>query len=496
MHRFACHFKERQPLPSLQGAHLLGADNVPVRGEMTGAGGELRCMPRTQDPVALSLLWPVNGLGTLQLQTTRLPARERPYHLHVELARHQLMRLSVKREEWGLFDYNGMDDVAAEIDRARAAFVAALKVQETAPAEAARLADEALLVGLRAGEAMARFHASVFLGRRHQAGGFGRPFLGLTAPPPGADSALIKRLTDVAHFIRVPFIWRELQPTEHTQQYDALDAAIRNYAAAGLAVRGGPLLSFGVSSVPDWMYIWENDFEAIYEAAREHVERTVRRHARSIGSWIAVSGLHADSVFGFTFEQIMELTRMATSTVKQIAPRSLVIIDITQPWGEYYARNQQTIPPLLYADMVVQSGIQFDAFGLQLLFGLASEGFHCRDLLQISALVDKLANLGKPLHITALGAPSHCPARAAGGASPAGEWHAPWNDDLHAEWLTQACEVTLSKPYVETVCLQPLCDGPDSIIPTGGLLREDLSPKPAFERLAQLRARLIAGPAR
>jgi hypothetical protein len=493
LHRFTCHLKDRQPAAMLAGAHLLGADNVPLRGDLTWAGGELRCAPRTQDPVGVSLLWPVDGVGTLQLQTTRLPARERPYNLHVELARHQLMRLSVKREEWGLFDYNGMDDIAARIDQARDAFVRALQKQEAAPAEAARHADEALATGLQAGEEMSRFHAGVFLGRRHQSGGFARPFLGVSAPPTFADPSQLKRLAELAHFVRVPFVWRELQPGEHAQHYDGVDAAIRAAAAAGLAVRGGPLLNFGVSFVPDWMYIWENDFEAIYEAAREHVERTVRRHAKSVGSWIAASGMHADNVFSFTFEQIMELTRMSAATIKQVAPRSQVLVEISQPWGEYYARNPQTVPPLLYADMIVQSGVQFDAFGLQLLVGLGTDGFHCRDLLQVSALIDKLANLGRPIHITALGAPSATPGKGAG-VAPGGEWRGPWTDENQAEWLAQACEISLSKPYVEAVCLQPLCDGPESIIPAGGLWRDNLSSKPAFERLVQLRAKLAAGP--
>jgi hypothetical protein len=47
-------------------------------------------------------------------------------------------------------------------------------------------------------------------------------------------------------------------------------------AAAGLGLRGGPLLNFGIRSVPDWMYIWEHDFEAIYDAAREHGNRALQ----------------------------------------------------------------------------------------------------------------------------------------------------------------------------------------------------------------------------
>ncbi len=489
VHRFLYFPTEgRKFPPDLHGAHLVGSnENVPVRGEIHWEDGEIRCYPRTQDPVGLSLLSPVKGFGTVQLQTTRLPPREAPYNLHVELARHQLMRLTVKREEWGLFDYSGMDDIAARIDTCRDAFIRALQEPEH-PERAAAHGDEALATGLWAAEDMARFHASVFLHRRQQGGGFARPYLAAALPDCGRHANLPPRLGELFDLAYVPFIWRSIQPTEHGPCWDSVDACIKACSAAKLALRGGPLLTFGVRSVPDWMYIWENDFEAIYEAAREHVERTVQRYAKQIGSWVVASGLQADNVFGFSLEQTMELTRMAATVTKQIAPRSQVIIDLCQPWGEYYARNQQTVVPLLYADMTVQSGISFDGFGLQFVFGLDADGYHFRDPFQVSALIDKLANLGKPLHVTALGAPS----RPVAETGTAGEWHAPWSDEVQADWLQAVCEIALSKPYIETVCVQPLVDGPDSVIPTGGILREDLGPKPAFHRLVALRKRLCA----
>lgn len=495
MHKFACYSLDGRPLPpELQGAHLLGTDNVPVRGEISRCESEIRCAARTSDPVALSLLWPVPDYGMVQLQTTRLPPRDRPYHLHLELARHLLMRISVKREEWGLFDFPGMDEIAERIDTARDAFIRGLQNIDDPPA-AARWADEALTVGLDAAEKMSAFHAGVFLGRRQQTGGFARPFLGAALPAAGFDQpAALKAVAELVDFVRVPMVWREIQPTEQGLQFDRVDATLKAATAAKLGLRGGPLLMFGVRSVPDWMYIWENDFEAIYDAAREHVQRIVQRYAKTITSWVVVSGLHADSVFGFTFEQIMELTRMAASVTKQVAPRSQVLIELCQPWGEYYARNQQTIPPLLYADMIVQSGVSFDGFGLQLLFGAGAEGYQLRDPLQVSALIDKLANLGKPLHVTALGAPSGT--RAANPAAAGGQWHAPWSDTVQADWLVTLAEIALSKPYVETVCFQPLTDASDDVIAEGGLLRPNLTPKPAFTRLHEWRRKLVAGAAK
>lgn len=477
--------------PDLQGAHAVGNDNVPIRAEIAWDQDAVRCTPRMQDPIGLSLLWPVEGFGTVQLQTTRLPPRPQVYNLHVELARHQLMRLTVKREEWGLFDYNGMEEISARIDASRDAFIRALQHTDE-PAIAAKHADDSLVEGLWAAEEMSRFHADVFLGRRRQTGGFGQPFLGVKVCARICDSKIASQIDGIFDFATIPFVWREIQPTEQAPDFSAIENCIKACQARKMALRGGPLLTFGVQSVPDWMYIWEHDFESIYDAAREHVERTVKRYVKVFNSWIVVSGLQADNVFGFSFEQIMELTRMAATVTKQIAPRSQVLIDLNQPWGEYYARNQQTVPPLLYTEMAVQSGINFDGFGLQFIFGIGSDGFHVRDPFQVSALIDKLANLGKPLHVTALGAPS-APG-GDGGAAWGGHWHAPWSEEVQAEWLSVLCEICLSKPYIESVCIQPLTDGPENVLPTGGLLRGNLSAKPAVERLRILRQRLTTEP--
>lgn len=491
MHRFSWYpLRRGGEAPCLQGAHLVGADGVAVRGDIRVDGDEIVCEMRNPEAAGLSLMWPVPGFGAVQLETTRVPPREKPYHLHVELARHRLMRISVKREEWGLYDYNGMNDVAAQIDRAHELFIASLKLLHDGPASA-RAADESLALALAASERMCRFHAGVFLSRRPQAGP-GRSLLGATvSPAQAARAALVDRLRPAFDFARVPFVWRSIQPKEQGGDFEATDQAVKALAKAGLSVRGGALLNFSVQSLPDWLYLWENDYEAIADFAREHIRRTVQRYARQITNWIVASGLHAGGMVPLTFEQIIELTRMAASTAKQSAPRAQAVLELVQPWGEYYARNPRTVPPLLYAEMVVQSGISFDAFGLQLLFGTEQDGYHTRDLFQISSLLDRLANLGKPIHLTAVGVPSAARADDEFQALRCGgQWHGPWSEEVQADWLASVAEVALSKPYVESVCLHSPTDAHDAPVPAAGVLRDDLSPRAALARLIEFRKRL------
>ncbi len=466
------------------GAYLVGVDGVPVRGEIRVEDGSITCQTRTSDPIGLAALWPVEGVGCVQLDTTRLLQRDEPYNLHLEFVRSRLLRISAKCEEWGLFDYPGMEDTAALVDQARDRFVAALQAQDD-PAEVARIAQEALAIACRASDLMTRFHAAVFLGRRRSAGGFSRGFLGAALPADLKGFEIRAGATEVFDFVRVPFVWRDIHPKEKEISYDLTDRIVKSCSKAGLTLRGGPLLNFGVRFVPDWLYIWENDYEAIAEFAREHIQRTVQRYAGRVSTWVVASGLHADGVFPFTLEQIMDLTRMAATVTKQTDPRAQVVLDIVQPWGEYYASNTATVPPLYYAEMAVQSGIPFDALGLQFLFGIDSDGFHLRDHLQISALIDRLANFGKPLQVTAVGAPTQ--------RGPRGELADPWNEATQATWLTDFTRVALSKPYVDSVCAYGLTDAGAVGIPGGGVLRDDQKPTPTLQALHSLRTELREG---
>ena len=173
-----------------------------------------------------------------------------------------------------------------------------------------------------------------------------------------------------------------------------------------IPVMAGPLISFAEDQVPDWLILYENDFDSVRDMAVEHIRRLVQRYGRYVNFWRVASGLHGDNSLGFAFEQVMELTRVAVATVKQLAPKAVAIVEIVEPWGEYYARKSRTVPPLMYAEVLLQSGINFDAFGLRMPMGMPVRGGYARDLFQISSMIDRFSTLGKPLHITGFGAPS------------------------------------------------------------------------------------------
>ncbi len=473
---------------SLAGAYVIGSDGVPLRADLEMHDARICCQKRADGPAGLAVMWPVSGSGCLLLETSRLPERERPYNLPLELVRGRLMRINQKREDWGLFDFEGFQPVAAEIDKARDLFVEAVK--EDDPSSQFKTADRALQLALVAGEKLSHFHADIFLTRRKQSHAFSRRTIGCTIDPHITSEAYQKAIKEGFDFVQMPIPWRLLEPKQQEYNWKLFDTWIEWLTRNRIPIHAGPLIVFEESKLPDWLAMYETDFESVRNMIFDHVRRVVERYSNYVHHWEVISGVHSENSFNFSFEQLMEITRVSASLVKQLAPRAQAIINLTSPWGEYYARNQRTIPPMLYADMVVQSGVGFDGLGAQFLFGAAGDGLYTRDMFQISDKLDRLGNFGKPVHLTAVQVPSSSPPDKPAG-SAGGSWRKPWDEAVQAQWIKEFYAIALSKPFIESITWHELADSPANLtFPTGGLLHADLKPKLAYKTLATLRAQL------
>ena len=286
-------------------------------------------------------------------------------------------------------------------------------------------------------------------------------------------------------FVTVPVNWAQIESRKGSYDFSMLDTCVDVLGKKRLAIGAGPLLCFSKEHLPRWLLRSPGGFEKVRETAYRFVSEVVTRYSGSVRAWRVISGSNVFNHFGFSFEQVLEMTRAANMAVKQGCDRALKIIEISNPWGGYYARTANTIPPLVYVDMVVQSGINFDAFGLAMPFGKNQTGMHIRDMLQISAVLDYFMPIAKPLYITAVEVPSQNGTGSHAGRV-AGIWHQEWDQSQQGQWIEQFYKIALSKPFVDSVTYSNLADTADSTIANSGLLTEKLEPKESFRTLKKL----------
>ena len=472
-------------------AMAVGPESVPTTGQVSFRDG-LLLLSRTDDAASgVSLLWNAGPeTGCYQMETTRLPPRDSPYNLNVELARFRLMKIVQKQEDWNLFDLKA-EKFANTFKEAQGLFAQALAHLD-APGTAAGLADRALRAAIPLSEQIAAYHADLLLNRRKANNQLPRHIVGCRFDWTIQNQRYRELLSDSADYVVVPMPWKQVQPSEEEFNTAELDECIELLGRKRVPIIAGPLIDLSDDSVPDWMYIWEHDFDTMRDLAYEYVRKIVGRYRRSVTAWSVVSGLHAARGFSLSFEQMIELTRVLISLVRTAVPTARTIVTIRQPFGEYHAAHPATVPPMLYAEMVAQSGISFDAFALELEMGVPTRSQYTRDLFQISSMLDKFSTLGKPLFITAIGVPDRfvpdVSDQSDGQLDPsdAGFWQRPWDPGRQGKWFEQFARMALSKPYVENLCWSNFADIHPSL-PGGGLLDDSFRPKPSMESLQLLR---------
>jgi hypothetical protein len=469
---------------TLCGAYLFGTDGIAIRrAQIAFKNGIIECKKPSLETAGLALLWPIEGFGKVLLPTTCLPERAQPYNLNVEIARAKLMQTINKREDWSFFDeIEGLEDISGE---AQDLFIQAIQ-NISEPPLASKLADESLKKAIVFSEKLAAKHADSLFDLKNENHGFGRGCLGCRIDTRGViNPGYLEKLLKLFGFVMVPVNWAQIESDKGTYDFSAMDTCVEVLSKKKLAVGAGPLLCFSKEYLPKWLLRGSPGFEKVRETAYQFISTIVARYSGIVRAWRVISGLNAFNYFGFSFEQVLEMTRAANMAVKTASDRALKIIEISNPWGEYYATTPGTIPPLVYVDMVVQSGINFDAFGLQMRFGKNQAGMHVRDMIQISAVLDYFAPIAKPLHITDVEVPSQNGAGLHDG-KVAGIWHQEWDQSRQGQWIEQFYKIALSKPFVDVVTYSNLADVKDSAIANSGLLTEQFEPKKSFRTLKKL----------
>lgn len=469
---------------TLCGAYLFGGDGIGIRrAQIAFKNGLIECSKSNMETAGMALLWPIEDFGRVLLPTTCLPQRERPYNLNVEITRAKLMQIVNKREDWLFFD--GIEGLANLQKEAQDLFIRAIQ-HISIPEESSKWADESLKKAIVFSEKLAVKQAESLFKTRSQSHGFGRGCFGcITDPMEVQNPAYLEKLLELFGSVTIPINWARIETQKGSFDFSKIDACVDVLSRKKLALSAGPLLCFSKEYLPKWLLRSGAGFEKIRETAYHFVSEVVSRYSGAIRAWYAISGLNALNHFSFGFEQILEMTRAANMAVKQASDRAMKIIEVCNPWGEYYATTPNSIPPLVYMDMVVQSGINFDAFGLQMRFGKNQSGMHIRDMMQISAILDYFGPIAKPLYMTNVEVPSQNGEDLQNG-KVAGIWHEQWNETQQGQWIEQFYKIALSKPFVNSVTYSNLVDTQDSAIAHSGLLTDSLQPKESFRSLKKL----------
>jgi hypothetical protein len=474
-------------LPELRRGYFTGLDRTPEAVGLDLRPGLLVCNRDSPDSGRLHVPFPVEGFGMPFVSTATLPQRSSPFDLAIELARGKLNDIRGQAGDWKHLGLQLPVEVEKPLAEARHLFARAATADD--PALASRSARACLAAAFRAGEGLTAAYTSQVIRKRLEHASRLPTLLacGINADPAGAPWA--ERLSGAINAARIQCSWAELAPTEGRFRWEALDAQVAWCQANDLLPMAGPLLEFRASALPDWLWLWAGDVEAIGSMALDLVRQAVTRYRGKLGNWHLVARPASGDVLGLSEEDQIRLTARCCQVAHQIDPVTPLIVDFDRPWAEWLGTSPYRIGPLHVADSLSRAEIGLAGVGLEVAPGFSSPGSHMRDLFEFSRMLDLFALLNQPLYVTIA-----IPSGSEGDPNSESkiqvdprQWPSPPDEARQLHLASRWISLAVAKPYVRAVIVSHATDAAPHLYPNAGLFRADQSPKPLLSWLREFR---------
>ena len=480
--RFRVHNRNRIAPDALQRIYVSGSEEIPWTTRASWEGDELVVQRSVNDSGNVSVPWQVAGREQWILTTATLMERKRPYQLEVELARGLIQRIRYRLALWQMLGLVISTELQDRLQAATREFSLAATTQSE-PAEAAVAADRAITQAFSVGEALVIDYAQQAIALRQQQAPLST-LLGVSLGPTLPDVAMRRQLVDTCNIIQLPLSWRVIEAREGHRDWKQSDQQLAWCQKSGLKIAAGPLLQLDDFGVPDWMVLWEGDFDNLARVMLDHVRAVVSKYSGRVHLWHVASRVNTSTLLSLEEEQRLYLVAQALEVVRQLDPRTPTVVSFDQPWAEYLAKQGEDLAPLHYADALVRADLGVSGFGLNINAGYQPGGSGHRPTFEFGRLLDQWSIWGLPLMINLSTASSAAPDPLAkrgievdfANASP----------DSQRDWAATVLPLLLARSTVQVILWNQLTDGVAHEFPHAGLFDARQQPKPIVALMRNL----------
>jgi len=487
--RFFAPNHDSLPRQAIDNALLSGMDGVPWYSvnrwqHEPNASPVLFALERTIDESGnLSIPWRVEGYGELMLATASLRETKAAYNLPLELARGVLNRVRNQVAEWQMAGLVVDDELANKIQVASSAFIDAITAIPDAE-KTAEAAQHAIRCGLAASDALCAEYSQQALAARHQSHERLPTMLGVTLRSEPLTDACLQTCAETFNTGAISFAWRAVEQNAGKHEWDVFDKQLEWCQAQGLRIIGGPLLQFDETHLPDWIYLWEDDFEQLQGYLNQYIRATVKHYCGRVQVWNCAARMNVTGAITLSEEQRLRLIVGAIDELRRNDPHTPLIVSFDLPWGENLAAHDRDLSPLHLADSLIRADLGVIGVGVELNIGFVPGTFR-RELLEYSRQLDRWSTLGKPL-IVYLTAPSSA-AEDTAARKPIRPPQCEASPRSQAEFIDRLIPLMLSKQLVQGVIWNELTDAAPHEFAHGGLFDAQGVAKPVVEVLAKYR---------
>lgn len=496
--RFLVPFTERMPEGALERSYLAGMEGIPWRSRNLWchppqAGTNEFIIERSSSESGnFYMPWKVAGRGEMTLSTASLMERPGAYLLPLELARGTLNRLRNQTAEWKFMGLQMTDDFCAAMRQVSVIFSQAATSGDDVAA-AADLAEQTISLALDAMEQLAASYSDQATAARQSNSPTLPTFLSIRLD--GRPLSPVERPAVVTAFnsAMLAFNWRDIELSAGKFSWSAFDSQLDWCREQGLRILGGPLLQLDKHHTPDWLYIWEDQFDQVQASVLQYVRAVVERYRGKVHVWNCAARMNLEGAVKLSEEERLRLVVAVIDEVQRLDPRTPYIISFDQPWAEYLATAQHDFSPLHFADALVRGELGLAGIAVEMNFGYWPNGSQPRDILEVSRLLDRWNMLGLPLLVLQT-LPSSCAADPLARVTTTGPLQnaaACQTPELQRDFASQMLRLTLAKSFLHGYVWQDVSDAAPHEFSHGGLFDGQSKAKPILHAFTELRRKFL-----
>ena len=340
----------------------------------------------------LNIVWPTRSLGNLCLTTTSLRIGETPYALTPELARGTVYRLKSQTFEWQRIGLRVPDSFFPMAEESLQQLLHALTMEKDSPA-AAENAQAAIDLALEAATQLCDAFSGQALEARRNNEGRLSTLLGIHLE---ADDLVGSPPSELGNAFNLVSIAADLGSIEAAgaNGFSGIDETVDWATQNDQRVCLGPIIDFRDGHLPEWMFLLDEGFESVRDAACKHAQATVQRYQGKCHLWNCATGLNVPNQMRWSDEEILRMAVSIIETVRRTDDRNPVLLTINQPWSEYLRNDANGISPLHFADALIRADLGLSGLALELDFDHWPGGSLPRDPIEVSRLIDRWSMLG------------------------------------------------------------------------------------------------------
>jgi hypothetical protein len=468
---------------------MAGLEGLPWVTRCVPQGDYLLVDREVNESGVLCFPWRVPGHGELMLSTTTMMERDEAYHLPLELARGTVHRLKSQLSNWqlvGLRSNTALDDKVHHATQ----LLAKAATRQNQPDAISPIANRAIQAAMEAIDDLCDVYGEQALSLRLQSGPVST-LVGcrLDHVPEGRAAQYILEAFNAIH---IPFTWREIESEPEKLDWEKYDRLVDWAREHGLKICGGPLLFLDQRALPDWIYLWEEDWEELEGYVLNHISAVVNRYKGKIHLWNVAGRVNSNQALAIDEEQMLRLVVDGVEKVRQLDTRIPIVISFNQPWSEMMGLHDRDLPPLHFADTLARAELGVAGFGLELQWGYWPNATPERDLIELSRLVDRWTMLGFPMlmQITSPSSGEPDPLAKQNSKPIVDPESGRPNTTSQMRDMQKMLPVLLAKSSVQALFWNQWSDAETHDYPHGGLLDAAGKPKPVLKVLADMRRKM------